>query len=346
MVVALEGGYNVDAISNSALAVTRVLLGDAPPELKSMVANELATETVWAVATHQSKYWKNVDPKSCEPSEEEPAQTVSIPELLKIQRREYLFQIYKILEVPLMDSEIDERFQTQVLCSPDVLDNETLVLFVHQFGNVRVELAGAMTTDINVERSYLVDVTKGLVEWVKDKHFSYVEVNTFPRPALQNHRRTWTELGREVLTYLWDNYIQLSNASHIILFGHGPGCTALMELISERAHSVMQKVTSAVLVVGQDDIPQIPRDEDELRRWYIKHSYVVVPQSHPIVLEGKLRKRHGTVKQYDEKRTIKLLSRALPDIKEYIDRKIARPNAGSTNLTGTITHNESVPSAP
>lgn len=38
-------------------------------------------------------------------------------ELLKIQRREYLFQIYKILEVPLMDSEIDERFQTQVLCS-------------------------------------------------------------------------------------------------------------------------------------------------------------------------------------------------------------------------------------
>lgn len=34
-----------------------------------MVANELATETVWAVATHQSKYWKNVDPKSCEPSE-------------------------------------------------------------------------------------------------------------------------------------------------------------------------------------------------------------------------------------------------------------------------------------
>lgn len=40
----------------------------------------------------------------------------------------------------------------------------------------------------------------------------------------------------------------------------------------DKAHSVMQKVTSAVLVVGQDDIPQIPRDEDELRRWYIKVS--------------------------------------------------------------------------
>ena len=49
--------------------MTRVLLGDAPPEMKSMVANELATETVWAVAKQQSKFWKSVDPIACEPSE-------------------------------------------------------------------------------------------------------------------------------------------------------------------------------------------------------------------------------------------------------------------------------------
>lgn len=48
--------------------------------------------------------------------------------------------------------------------------------------------------------------------------------------------------------------------------------TLMLTLILSSAHSVMQKVTSAVLVVGQGDIPQIPRDEDELRRWYIKVS--------------------------------------------------------------------------
>jgi len=69
LVVALEGGYNLDSISNSALAVTRVLLGQAPDELPPMVASEEATEAVWLVAREHSKYWKTIDVKACEPRE-------------------------------------------------------------------------------------------------------------------------------------------------------------------------------------------------------------------------------------------------------------------------------------
>jgi len=65
----LQGGYNLDSISKSALAVTKILLGEAPDELPPLRANEAATETVWLVAREQSKYWKNVDPKACEPRE-------------------------------------------------------------------------------------------------------------------------------------------------------------------------------------------------------------------------------------------------------------------------------------
>lgn len=65
----LQGGYNLDSISKSALAVTKVLLGEAPDELPPLQANEAATETVWLVAREQSKYWKSVDPKACEPRE-------------------------------------------------------------------------------------------------------------------------------------------------------------------------------------------------------------------------------------------------------------------------------------
>ena len=34
-----------------------------------MVASEVATETIWQVAIQQSKYWKSVNPKACEPVE-------------------------------------------------------------------------------------------------------------------------------------------------------------------------------------------------------------------------------------------------------------------------------------
>lgn len=64
-----KGGYNLESISNSALAVTRVLLGEAPEQLNPMTATETASETVWLVARHLSKWWKSLDPKACEPRE-------------------------------------------------------------------------------------------------------------------------------------------------------------------------------------------------------------------------------------------------------------------------------------
>jgi histone deacetylase 6 len=64
-----QGGYNLDSTASSALAVTRVLLGEAPPELPPMVASEEATETIWQVAMQQSKYWKSIHPKAVEPRE-------------------------------------------------------------------------------------------------------------------------------------------------------------------------------------------------------------------------------------------------------------------------------------
>ena len=65
----MQGGYTLDSISNCALAVGRMLLGEAPPEMPTLVASEVEAETVWLVAKEQSKYWKNINIKACEPSE-------------------------------------------------------------------------------------------------------------------------------------------------------------------------------------------------------------------------------------------------------------------------------------
>ena len=60
------------------MAVTKVILGEAPPELPPMVAGDTATETVWQVAMEQSKYWKNIDPKACEPREGKGGRSTSV----------------------------------------------------------------------------------------------------------------------------------------------------------------------------------------------------------------------------------------------------------------------------
>ena len=64
-----QGGYNLEAISRSSLAVAQVLLGETPAELGSLEASEIATEVIHQVAKVQSKYWKSIDVKACEPPE-------------------------------------------------------------------------------------------------------------------------------------------------------------------------------------------------------------------------------------------------------------------------------------
>ena len=71
-----QGGYNIDALATSSLAVAKILLGEAPPEMPPLVASQIGTETVWQVAMEQSKYWKSVNPKSCEPREGEFPHTI------------------------------------------------------------------------------------------------------------------------------------------------------------------------------------------------------------------------------------------------------------------------------
>ena len=79
-----QGGYNLDASAASAVAVTRVLLGEPPDELPPMVASEVGTETVWLVCKEQRKYWKNVDPKSCEPRDGVYCRFLAVASLIKL----------------------------------------------------------------------------------------------------------------------------------------------------------------------------------------------------------------------------------------------------------------------
>jgi histone deacetylase 6 len=45
------------------MAVTRVLLGEAPPRLEPMVASDVGAETVHQVARFQRQFWRCMGPE-------------------------------------------------------------------------------------------------------------------------------------------------------------------------------------------------------------------------------------------------------------------------------------------
>ncbi|KAF9268927.1 histone deacetylase complex protein [Marasmius fiardii PR-910] len=332
LVVVLEGGYNIEVTTKSAMAVLKVVLGEAPDELPSLVASESATEVVWLVAKEQSKYWKSVDPKACEPREEVEPITFSIPEILKAHRQYYLQSVHNMMTVPLLGEELNRKLSSQIMCTHDLFENNTMVVFAHEFGNLRTELASAATCDVNLERSYLLDFSKELITWVKSEGYSLLDINLFPKPtpavAVSKRSKSAPDIGKQVATYIWDNYIQLSSAQRVILIGHGPGGQAIMDLLDNRTMSVMNTVRAVIQVVGHTKVPIVPKYSDELRVWYNKHSYVVLPSRHRVLgpeTKPKDLKRHGHLCPIDESQPIKMIMRALPGICEYVKTALEKP---------------------
>ncbi|KAJ7072273.1 histone deacetylase clr3 [Mycena amicta] len=322
LVVALEGGYNLKSITDSAVAVTKILLGESPPALKSMVATEAAAETVWLVAKEQSQYWKSVSPKACEPREEVASLSFSIPEILKLHRQYYLYSTHDMMQLPLVGKDLDERFSAQVMCTPNIFEKDTMVYIVHEFGNLRAELASSLVCDVQVERSYLIDFSKELIVWAQAEGFSVLDANLFPKPVDQQMQRAKhpDEYQRDLVTYLWDNYVQLCNATNIILIGHGPACSALIDLINLRTTSVMKSVKAVIQVLGHSFL-RAPKNNHDLREWFREHSFVAVPSNHAIWRPDtvtKELKKHGTVQRFDAEETGKLMINSFPVVKNFV----------------------------
>ena len=80
------------------MAVLKVILGEAPDQLPPLVASESGTEVVWLVAKEQSKYWKSVDPKWCEPREGMPLSLRDEFNILKVlsQRSNHWHSQYRV----------------------------------------------------------------------------------------------------------------------------------------------------------------------------------------------------------------------------------------------------------
>ncbi|KAG7094672.1 hypothetical protein E1B28_005492 [Marasmius oreades] len=203
----------------------------------------------------------------------------------------------------------------------------------------------AAICDVNLEKSYLLDFSKEMVAWVKSEGYSLLDINLFPKPTLavttSKRSKSTPDIGKQVATYLWDNYIQydslfrkswgvmdnflpdnrLSSARRIILIGHGPGGQAIMDLLENRTMSVTNTVRAVIQVVGHDKVPIVPKYSDELRVWYTQHSYVVLPSRHRVLgPETRPRdlKRHGHLSPIEENKPIKMIMRALPGIREYV----------------------------
>lgn len=146
LAVILEGGYSLDSISESALGVAKVLIGE-PPEATISAQPKLDTiETISEVIKTQSKYWKCMKPGNSAHVFEDvydlnTNNLLSFAEPIRSYQAQQLFSNYSFISLPVIDHpeyklstfsvDLPAHVEDLVLASPEIHKRSTIVISIH-----------------------------------------------------------------------------------------------------------------------------------------------------------------------------------------------------------------------
>lgn len=128
--VCLEGGYNLKAISRSALAVAKTLMGEAPQRLKVPKINALAAETLENVKRIQANYWECMKPGVIPFSEIKQAGAQRLTEIVRNSQQHILEHKYSMIPLVLRRDKLG-LLDNQVLITPELVYAKKILLIIH-----------------------------------------------------------------------------------------------------------------------------------------------------------------------------------------------------------------------
>ena len=320
LVVVLEGGYTLEAIAMSAVAVTRVILGYVPYPLPAGLApSSAAAMAVSQTVRAHAPYWNCFANTMVDTAPMASGATpVSLAQVMHSARAR---NAKNMVPLPLNDVPLAHD---AALASPTImLPGPALVVFCHDAPALRMG-----------DVPFVVEDAAEIASWAERNSYALIDLegdSTLPLVPLRNNylervdpdgggsRRTAL---RQALLYIWDNYISLAVAP-VVLIGLGSGCDAVMHLIANRA--VRSRVRAVVQVMGYNALPLLPKNRLELRHWFTDKSIVICPKGHPRFAnddQGNSGKRLGNPQEGLERDPTLLLRSNMDKISMFVETQL------------------------
>ncbi|KAJ9665365.1 Histone deacetylase hda1 [Coniosporium apollinis] len=331
--VCLEGGYNLRSIAKSALAVTRTLMGEPPDRLDAPEPSALGFATVMSVMRTQAQFWKCMYPKQTRRSTED-IQSVPMARMHDIIREwqsSVMWENYGMVPLLIHHTNLSKSFENQVLATRNYADANPLLVIFHDPPDVQ-GVPDPRTNKLELHNTYLTDVTKTYVDWAVKQGFGVIDVNIPKHYTQDDDNAEYTEsqsqesrkaLTREVATFLWENYIEPENATHIFLMGIGTAYLGVLDLISSHERTTeSNKVDLVICFVADNPLNTVKRPaDDNITNWYHEHSLVFVPSDHLAwdpARQRKIKKRYGNLVRSSRKRITDLLVEHREQVQEAL----------------------------
>ncbi|ODV62666.1 histone deacetylase HDA1 ASCRUDRAFT_32334 [Ascoidea rubescens DSM 1968] len=271
--VALEGGYNLNSISISALAVTKALIGEPPDLLQSTIPCVEAIETIYKVLKQQSKYWKcmragfgliNDITKLVPKINSHHAQSIysNLQDAVRTHQANELHEKYGLINLPILFNDLGEnktvsssttyhvlsntQFDDQILSTVDIYKEETIVMVVHdpaevwgyiepKFGNIELS-SSVIVNPLNKLYNWIVTEKKyGLIDVCIPTSTIFLQSSNGLNNTNKNEQYSNVLYSQELMLYIWDNYLKFfKNLKNLVFFGIGESYAGIVHLLGHR----------------------------------------------------------------------------------------------------------------
>ncbi|CAK1361588.1 Histone deacetylase clr3 [Cercospora beticola] len=331
LAVCLEGGYNLESIARSATAVARTLMGEPPDRLENTVATVSGIDDVKLVARQQSRFWTCLYPKDMSHRLKGLLRGERMHNVVRGWQAKTMWDEYEMTPLFVHREQLAKEFEDQVLATPNYSTAQALFVVLHDPPEVLAS-PDPRTGKIELHNTWLTDIVKTYVDTAFKEGLAVIDVN-LPKYVVdydedsQEHQPNESidyriKEASQLLKYLWDNYVELSECTHVYLMGTNTGHGAIINLLKNNQETFLKKYNDREednkllkVISFVEDVPlmsckSLVNGDEELAHWYHRNSLVFVGSEHAYFASDFARKpkrRFGQVVKSDSNTITEML---------------------------------------
>lgn len=131
VVACLEGGYNLRAISKSAVAVAKTLMGEPPERLSLPPIQKQAAHILNEVRLQQAPYWECMRQGAITKKVLVESEATRMDNILRNAQRSVLSSEFKMISIYVQRTTLSKTYENQVLATPLLYRAKKIVLIIH-----------------------------------------------------------------------------------------------------------------------------------------------------------------------------------------------------------------------
>ncbi|KAL1862883.1 hypothetical protein VTK73DRAFT_6584 [Phialemonium thermophilum] len=340
--VCLEGGYNLNAISQSALAVAKTLMGEPPPKLALPKLNKEAAKILAKVQAYQAPYWECMRPGIVDVQDLQTQGASRLHDVIRSSQRQILSERHGMIPLYIQRETLFRSFENQVLVTRNIHLARRILVVIHDPPEVYAQ-PDPIDNSVEPHNAWVNDGVIQYIDWAIGQRFGVIDVNVpqyITRPEdtepfiPKSDERMFQAQIQELMCYLWDNYLQLYEAADdIILMGVGNAYLGVKVLLISR--DVKSRISGVVNFVDGNLRPVKSDVDQDLSSWYKENSQVFVANDHACWSDRDLtrkvmRRRFGTVKRSPVKGLAHMMKEHAEEVKQWILDRVSSSHGDTT----------------